>query len=69
VCLVQQVLGRPLAFGQQLSNEEAQLRDIIEADPEHAQAFCNLAVLYLNDGKLDDSQNSLKISYSFPQCA
>lgn len=69
-CLVQQVLGRPLAFGQQISNEEAQLRDIIEADPEHAQAFCNLAVLYLNDGKLDDSQKlfekSLTLSPNAP---
>jgi Flp pilus assembly protein TadD, contains TPR repeats len=55
-CVVQQVLGRPLAFVHQFANEEVQLRDIIEAEPEHAQAFCNLAVLYLNDGQLEDSQ-------------
>ncbi|WP_414040083.1 tetratricopeptide repeat protein [Acidithiobacillus sp. M4-SHS-6] len=53
---VQQVLGYPLAFGQTFGAEETQLRDIIESEPDHAQAFCNLAVLYLNNAQHADAQ-------------
>lgn len=52
---VQKLLGYPLFSLDQLSDEEIQLRELIEQEPEHAQAFCNLAVIYLNRGQHEDA--------------
>lgn len=53
---VQKILGYPLPVVNYLAEEEKFLRKILDEDPRHAQAFCNLAVIYLNKGRYEDSK-------------
>lgn len=68
--VVQKVLGYPIALESLFSADEVQLRAIIEDEPNHAQAFCNLGVLYLNSGQSESAQklfeHSLEICPNSP---